>query len=89
MTSQITWLPKASPTFDRVGSRVEGRGVPVVLLHSSMSSKGQWRQLLHRMRDRHQLIAIDLQGYGETSLTQSADSFVLNDEVSLVESVQP
>ena len=39
------------------------------------------------MRDRHRLIAIDLHGYGETSLTQSADCFTLNDEVRLVESV--
>ena len=87
MTSQITCSPKASLTFDRVGSRIEGRGVPVVLLHSSMSSKGQWRELIHRMRDRHRLIAIDLHGYGETLLTQSADCFALNDEVQLVESV--
>jgi pimeloyl-ACP methyl ester carboxylesterase len=87
MTSQITRSPKTSLTFDRARSRIEGRGVPVVLLHSSMSSKGQWRELIHRMRDRHQLIAIDLHGYGETSLTQSADCFTLNDEVRLVESV--
>ena len=88
MTSRTPRVSKTSSlTFDRVGSRIEGHGAPVVLLHSSMSSKGQWRKLIQRMRDRHRLIAIDLHGYGETSLTRSADCFTLNDEVRLVESV--
>ena len=88
MTPRIPRSPKTcSLTFDRVGSRIEGRGAPVVLLHSSMSSKGQWRELIQRMRDCYRLIAIDLHGYGDTSLPQSADCFALDDEVRLVESV--
>ena len=41
----------------RVGFHIEGRGRPVVLLHSSMASKGQWRELVERMRRSHRLIA--------------------------------
>jgi pimeloyl-ACP methyl ester carboxylesterase len=70
-----------------IGTLVEGHGTPVVLLHSSLSSKHQWRKLIDRMRGRHRLIAIDLHGYGETSLPSCSECFTLNDEVRLVESV--
>ena len=43
------------------------RGPPIVLLHSSMSSKSQWRELIDSLRDRYRLIAIDLLGYGESA----------------------
>ncbi len=69
----------------RVGSRIEGRGPPIVLLHSSMSSKSQWRELTESLRDRYRLIAIDLLGYGESAMP--GDRYSLRDEVRLVESV--
>ena len=43
----------------------QGRGRAVVLLHSSMSSKNQWRALEHELRARYRVISIDLLGYGE------------------------
>ena len=56
---------------DHIGLRVEGCGPPIVLLHSSMSSKSQWRELIDSMRDRYRLIAIDLLGYGESAMPSS------------------
>ena len=63
-------LPPASAALldSRVGFHIEGRGRPVVLLHSSMGSKGQWRSLVERMRRNHRLIAIDLHGYGASPM---------------------
>jgi len=88
MTLRTPCMPTTgSLPVNRVGWLAAGPGTPVVLLHSSMSSKGQWSELIERMRDRHRLIAIDLYGYGETPLPQPADGFALNDEVRLVESV--
>ncbi|MGH8773378.1 MAG: alpha/beta fold hydrolase, partial [Burkholderiales bacterium] len=46
------------------GYRVTGAGVPVVLLHSSMSHKGQWSALAHNLASSHQAIALDLIGHG-------------------------
>ena len=34
----------------RVGVRIEGNGPPIVLLHSSMSSKNQWSELIESLR---------------------------------------
>jgi pimeloyl-ACP methyl ester carboxylesterase len=68
----------------RVGFHIEGRGRPVVLLHSSMASKGQWRELVERMRRSHRLIAIDLHGYGETPMPDGARPFTLRHEAELV-----
>ena len=67
------------------GVRIEGRGPPIVLLHSSMSSKSQWRELIESLRNRYRLIAIDLLGYGESAMP--GDGYSLRDEVRLVESV--
>jgi pimeloyl-ACP methyl ester carboxylesterase len=72
---------------DHIGVRVEGCGPPIVLLHSSMSSKSQWRELIDSLRDRYRLIAIDLLGYGESALPSSLECYSLRDEVRLVESV--
>ena len=65
--------------------RIEGHGPSIVLLHSSMSSKSQWRELMESLRDRYRLIAIDLLGYGESAMP--GDAYSLRDEVRLVESV--
>ena len=71
----------------RVGFHIEGRGRPVVLLHSSMASKGQWRELVERMRRSHRLIAIDLHGYGATPMPERPRPFTLQHEAELVASV--
>lgn len=71
----------------RIGFHIEGRGRPIVLLHSSMGSKGQWRALVERMRRSHRLIAIDLHGYGASPMPAAGQPFTLQHEVQLVESV--
>jgi len=70
-----------------IGFHIEGRGRPVVLLHSSMGSKGQWRALVERMRRSHRLIAIDLHGYGTSPMPRRGEPFTLQHEVRLIESV--
>jgi pimeloyl-ACP methyl ester carboxylesterase len=84
-----TMLPPCSLTLldNRAGFHIEGRGRPVVLLHSSMGSKGQWRALVERMRRSHRLIAIDLHGYGSTPMPALPNTFTLQHEVVLIESV--
>lgn len=69
------------------GSRIEGHGPAIVLLHSSMASKSQWRTLMECMRGTHRLIAIDLHGYGDRAMPQCAGQFSLADEVRLVQSI--
>ena len=80
-------LPSLTLLDNRAGFHIDGRGRPVVLLHGSMGSKGQWRPLVERMRRGHRLIAIDLHGYGSTPMPAAPDRFMLRDEVALVESV--
>lgn len=69
-----------------IGVRVEGNGPALVLLHSSMASKSQWRSLIDCMRGTHRLIAIDLHGYGESAMPECSERFSLLDEVRLVQS---
>ena len=45
----------------------DGRGQPVVLVHSSVSGNRQWRALTEALRDRYRVLALNLFGYGETT----------------------
>jgi pimeloyl-ACP methyl ester carboxylesterase len=64
-----------------------GQGTPVVLLHSSMSSKLQWYQLMRSLSKDHLAIAIDFYGFGATPLPGNPETFSLSDEITLVESL--
>lgn len=70
------------------GSRVEclelGAGEPVVLLHSSGSSAGQWRALAEQLSERYHVIAPDLFGYGGTDAWPGHRPFLLDCEAQIV-----
>jgi pimeloyl-ACP methyl ester carboxylesterase len=51
---------------DPISIREEGRGVPVLLLHGSLSDSRQWRSLTGYLGGRHRVMAPDLPGYGRT-----------------------
>ena len=72
---------------DRIGSCIEGHGRPVVLLHSSMSSRNQWRELMKTLTPGYRLIAIDLLGYGDSPLRRKTSGYELDDELRHVESI--
>ena len=76
-----------SSSAGRVGVHIEGNGPPIVLLHSSMSSKNQWAELIESLRPSYRLIAIDLLGYGDSAMSPAPAGYSLDDEVRLVEGV--
>jgi pimeloyl-ACP methyl ester carboxylesterase len=71
----------------RAPLRDDGQGPAVVLLHSSMSSKSQWRALTQRLRDRYRTIAIDLIGYGDAGPAERSSRFGLADEMERVDAL--
>ncbi len=79
----------AIATFKNSGVRIdywdEGSGEPVILLHSSSSSSRQWKKLQQEIGGRYRFLALDLYGYGNTDFPESAEAFVLEQEVSLLE----
>ena len=66
------------------GCVVAGTGAPIVLLHSSLSSKSQWSELAARLAPRFCVIALDLCGYGDNPMPAALRPFSLDDEVRLV-----
>ena len=62
----------------------EGRGQPIILLHSSTGSKGQWRDAFAAWAKRYRVIAPDLIGYGESGRWTGAKPHGLLDEVEIV-----
>jgi pimeloyl-ACP methyl ester carboxylesterase len=69
---------------DRPGYFVAGAGKPLVMLHSSLSSKSQWGVLAERLARRFRVIAIDLCGYGDNAGVDAGKPFTLDDEVRLI-----
>ena len=76
------------PTFPIGNVPVEfvelGSGDPVVLLHSSGSSRAQWRSLIDRLSRDFRVLAPDLYGYGATGAWPSRTHFTLEDEAQIV-----
>lgn len=68
------------PAYSSIGS-----GSAVVLLHCTLSSKNQWRALGSILEKQHQVIAIDLYGYGETGMPETRGPYTLLDEAELVD----
>lgn len=66
---------------------VKGKGAPIVLLHSSMSSKLQWYGLMETMHTDYLVVAVDLYGYGDSPFPDKKENFCFNDEIALVESL--
>lgn len=64
-----------------------GQGCPVLLLHSSMSSKFQWFRLMQQMSRDHLMLALDFSGYGDSPFPIETKNFTLSDEIAHVESL--
>jgi pimeloyl-ACP methyl ester carboxylesterase len=71
-----------TPYFREIGS-----GIPVVCVHSSASSSGQWRALMDRLADRFRVIAVDLYGSGKTAGWPLDQPMQLDDELALLSPV--
>lgn len=69
----------------------------VVLLHSSQSNSGQWRQLIASLQAQYAVLAIDLIGYGKapalSAVTKQPTTFRFDDEtpriVTAIQSLAP
>jgi pimeloyl-ACP methyl ester carboxylesterase len=61
-----------------------GAGAPVVCLHSSAGSSGQWRRLGTELEQRYHVLAPDLHGHGGTSPWTYSRPMRLADEVALL-----
>ncbi len=62
----------------------QGSGTPVILLHSSMSSKAQWGKLCQHLESQFRLIAIDLYGYGDADFPRQPSQFNLQEEADRI-----
>ena len=65
------------------GTSIDQRA-PVLALHCSLGSSGQWRPLAKLMPGR-EVIALDLLGYGNAPFPARGDDFTLDDEVDAIE----
>jgi pimeloyl-ACP methyl ester carboxylesterase len=77
-------LAPSQSAADGSGCASDGAGTPVVMLHSSLSSRTQWNVLAERLAGRYRAIALDLCGYGDSAMPTAGADFTLEDEIRLV-----
>jgi len=79
------------PAFNLDGARIAyrqgGAGEPVVLLHSSTGSSGQWAALFDALRQDFQVLVPDLYGYGESDDWPGIRPISLADEAAIAEAL--
>lgn len=71
----------------QLGFTDQGDGEPVIWLHSSGTSKRQWRRLIDALPGGYRSLAVDLWGYGDTPMPDCSNGFSLSDEAALAEQV--
>jgi pimeloyl-ACP methyl ester carboxylesterase len=57
----------------RVFTHRQGRGTPVLLVHGFLLSHYVWRRVIPRLAEEHDVIAIDLPGFGESDRPRPDD----------------
>jgi pimeloyl-ACP methyl ester carboxylesterase len=67
-----------------IGYGIAGRGPVVMLLHSSVAGRRQWRALGEALEDRYTVVAVDLIGYGDTPAWTGGRPESLADQAALV-----
>ena len=77
-------MPKIAVNGTQVSYTRAGSGAPIILLHSSASSKEQWDAVRHRLQDRFEVLAADLHGYGGTGDWRGPGQLTLSGEAALV-----
>ena len=65
----------------------DGAGPPVILVHGSASSRGQWHSLALRLVRGYRVLAPDLHGYGGTPLPAALAALSIDDEVALIDAL--
>ena len=76
------------PYFDNDGVRIhyqmEGKGAPIVLMHGTSGSVGDWYEngWVGGLKDDHQIILIDHRGHGYSDKPHDSDSYSLEISVS-------
>ena len=84
---EITTVPVLQSGQFNVEFSDDGAGPPVILLHSSGSGPEQWRRLTKQLQDRFRLLAVNLMGYGQTSIWPAGTRQTLADQAALIETV--
>jgi pimeloyl-ACP methyl ester carboxylesterase len=64
-----------------------GAGPAIILLHSSASGLRQWRRLMDDLKGRYRLLAVNLFGYGTTSVWPGRRTQTLADQAGLAVAV--
>ncbi|MCZ6546166.1 MAG: alpha/beta hydrolase [Chloroflexi bacterium] len=77
-------MPKLDLNGNTVNVRDAGDGPPVILLHSSSSHSGQWKQLSDQISDKFRVLAPDLHGYGKSDPLPTDDRPYFRHDTAIV-----
>jgi pimeloyl-ACP methyl ester carboxylesterase len=70
-----------------ISHAVVGEGPAVLLVHAGVADARMWSALVEELRDDHQVITVDLRGYGETPLEAGAQYSDAGDLLEVLDAV--
>lgn len=77
-------MPSLTSGTLKIDYAVEGHGEAVILIHGSVSANRQWRALSEALREHYRVLAINLYGYGDTTVWPGTSSQTLGAQAQLV-----
>jgi pimeloyl-ACP methyl ester carboxylesterase len=88
MTSERTTQSKGTGQYAEVNGinlyyEIHGSGRPLILLHGGLGSGEMFGPVLPQLTERHQVVAVDLQGHGRTSdIDRPIDIRLMADDIA-------
>jgi pimeloyl-ACP methyl ester carboxylesterase len=81
--------PTAGPTADPTGGPTDGLAgrTPIVLIHAGIADRRMWNGLLPALTEHHDVVRLDLRGFGESDLTPDGSWSHAGDVLALLDSL--
>ncbi|WP_185870995.1 alpha/beta fold hydrolase [Blattabacterium cuenoti] len=70
--------------YQKISYKIEGEGVPIVLLHGFMENSEIWNDILFNFRRKYKIILIDFPGHGKSFFPQRMNIISTMEEMSII-----
>jgi pimeloyl-ACP methyl ester carboxylesterase len=80
-------MPQLKVGERKINYREVGEGPPVILLHSSSSHSGQWKNLSDRIADKFRIFAPDFFGYGKSDQLPNDERPYFHHDIQIVSAI--
>lgn len=70
--------------YQKISYKIQGEGIPIVLLHGFMESSEIWNDIFFNLQKKYKVILIDFPGHGKSFFPQKMDIISTMEEMSII-----